>query len=59
MATTAKGTHHHEFAVDASCDCGVMLSALVQRLTRDNAALLSEHRAATGCRGPVAVRKSR
>lgn len=31
------GPHRHEFSVDTSCDCGVMLSAYTRRLTRENA----------------------
>ena len=41
QGTHTPGSHRHEFAVDASCECGVMLSALVRSLTRNNADLLS------------------
>ena len=33
--------HTHQFAVDAACDCGAMISEVVHKLTSDNAALIA------------------
>ena len=33
--------HRHTFAVDCSCECGLMMSTLVRGLTTDNARLLN------------------
>ena len=33
--------HTHQFAVDAACDCGAMISEVVRKLTSDNAALIT------------------
>ncbi len=32
--------HSHEFSVDTSCECGMMLSDYTKRLKRDNDAML-------------------
>ena len=33
--------HTHQFAVDAACDCGAMISDVVRKLATDNAALIA------------------
>ena len=33
--------HTHQFAVDAACDCGAMISEVVRKLASDNAALIA------------------
>ena len=37
-----KDQHTHSFAVDTSCDCGIMLSRLVSRLSSEHTSLRNE-----------------